>query len=347
MSGRSSPTPGPGGRCAPSPGRRLAADDPHIDAILESGRSRIRQLGETADAVTALQAIVTATADAALEAARGITPAAALDPAAEMERSLDVAAGRIRPDPAWALGHVWRGVYPAIVTRFSGRGWAPGEALRFRRLSAEMERVAFGPAPVNTAKILALIDAGRINLGHLREPRIGRVDAVVDAVLPPPGARGLRSPLLEQLVRDGHARVVAGGRGLEVTADAACVGRGGSPSPGLSAIGRPTEDSVIGNDTLNRALHPQADRWAAPRRSARRDARERWRDGRRPAIGLCGSRAAHRPAGGVGARAVPAPRPLARLARAPRIARSTSSILDLCEGTQRSCWTWAAATAST
>jgi hypothetical protein len=55
---------------------------------------------------------------------------------------------------------------------------------------------------------------------------------------------------------------VAGGRGLEVTADAACVGRSGSPSPGLAAIGRPTEDSVIGNDTLNRVLHPQADSWA-------------------------------------------------------------------------------------
>jgi diaminopimelate decarboxylase len=55
---------------------------------------------------------------------------------------------------------------------------------------------------------------------------------------------------------------VPGGRGLEVTVDTACVGRHGSPSPGLSAIGRPTEDSVVGNDTLNRALHPQADRWA-------------------------------------------------------------------------------------
>jgi uncharacterized NAD(P)/FAD-binding protein YdhS len=245
------------------PGPELAAGDPHIEAILESARSRIGQLGETTDAVTGLTAVVTAAAKTALAAAGGgATPAAALDPADEMERSLAVAAGHIRPDAAWALGHVWRGVYPAVVTRFSGRGWAPGEALGFRRLSAEMERIAFGPAPVNTAKILALIDAGRINPAHLREPLVGRVDAIVDAVLPPPGALGLRSPLLEQLVRDGHARVVAGGRGLEVTADAACVGRAGSPSPGLSAIGRPTEDSVIGNDTLNRVLHPQADRWA-------------------------------------------------------------------------------------
>jgi uncharacterized NAD(P)/FAD-binding protein YdhS len=245
------------------PGPELAADHPHIESILESARSRIRELGEAADAVTGLAAIVSATADAALEAAGGdIASAAALDPAAEMQHSLAVSAGLARPGPAWALGHTWRGVYPAVVECFSHRSWARGEAFRFRRLSAEMERVAFGPAPVNTAKILALVEAGRVNLDHLRGPRVGRVDTVVDAVLPPPGARGLRSPLLERLVHDGHARVVTGGRGLEVTVDAACVGRDGCPSAGLSAIGRPTEDSVIGNDTLNRALHPQADRWA-------------------------------------------------------------------------------------
>jgi uncharacterized NAD(P)/FAD-binding protein YdhS len=245
------------------PGPEVAASVPRLDAILESGRSRIQGLSGSTDAVTELTAIVTATAAAALAAGRGDpTSPAGLDPRARMERSLAVGAGHSRPDLAWALGQAWRGVYPAVVTCFGGRRWAPGEALRFRRLSAELERVAFGPAPVNTAKILALIDAGRVNLGHLREPRLGRVDVVVDAVLPPPGALGLRSPLLEQLVGDGHARLVEGGRGLEVTADAGCVGRGGSPPSGLSAIGRPTEDSVIGNDTLNRTLHPQADRWA-------------------------------------------------------------------------------------
>ena len=41
-----------------------------------------------------------------------------------------------------------------------------------------------------------------------------------------------------------------------------CRGADGAVTPGLSAIGRPTEDSVIGNDTLSRTLHPQAERWA-------------------------------------------------------------------------------------
>ncbi len=81
-------------------------------------------------------------------------------------------------------------------------------------------------------------------------------------MIPPPGAANTHVPLLEQLLRDGHVRIPPGRRGLELAEDVTCVGADGTPSRGLSAIGRPTEDWVIGNDTLNRALHPQPDLWA-------------------------------------------------------------------------------------
>ena len=85
---------------------------------------------------------------------------------------------------------------------------------------------------------------------------------VVDAVIPPPGALNMNDPLSRALVRDGYARIAPGAAGLELTADVTCVGADGQPSEGLGAIGRPTEDWVIGNDTLNRALHPHPDLWA-------------------------------------------------------------------------------------
>jgi diaminopimelate decarboxylase len=87
------------------------------------------------------------------------------------------------------------------------------------------------------------------------------VEVVVDAVLPGPGAAG-HPGLLAQLVAAGHARIAAGRRGLEVTASGSCLNGTGGLTYGLAAIGRPTEDSVIGNDTLSRTLHPQPDRWA-------------------------------------------------------------------------------------
>ncbi len=84
---------------------------------------------------------------------------------------------------------------------------------------------------------------------------------------PAPGALG-HGGLLAGLVADGHARIAPGRRGLDVAGDGSCRARDGAISAGLAAVGRPTEDSVIGNDTLARGLHPHADRWA--RRVARR-----------------------------------------------------------------------------
>ena len=211
------------------------------------------------------------------DTARGIAPAVSLSPAQELEQSLAVAVGVHPPDLQWSLGHSWRVLYPALVTRLSGDGLPDAQWPAFRCLARQLERIAFGPPPVNAAKLLALVAAGRVDLTHVAGARLATegtatalrskhgkraVDVVLDAVLAPPGARGLHSTLLTQLVADGYARIAAGRRGLQVCADASCVGRDGAVTPGLSVSGRPTEDSVIGNDTLSRALHPHADHWA-------------------------------------------------------------------------------------
>ena len=98
-------------------------------------------------------------------------------------------------------------------------------------------------------------------------------------MLPEPGARRSDGGLLERLVADGHARIIGGGRGLQIDPSAGCIGRDGRRTPALSAIGRPTEDSVIGNDTLSRSLHPHADAWARRVIAGRRASPRRTRSG--------------------------------------------------------------------
>lgn len=279
------------------PDRAVSADVPALAAVADQGRERIRGLADGFDVHRDLLPILAATAADALSAARGRQgddhmalrtwlaaaaagrpPAAgAAAPAENLERSLAVGAGLREPGAQWALGHAWRTLYPALVLRLGGDGLAVSQWPSFRALAAEMERVAFGPAAVNVAKLLALIDAGRVDLSHVRAPglrtRGGRaylcsehgerpIDAVVDAVLPGPGASGAHGEPLRGLLDDGHVRVAPGRRGLDVDDAGACRDADGTVSRGLSAIGRATEDVVIGNDTLSRTLHPLADRWA-------------------------------------------------------------------------------------
>ncbi len=272
------------------PEPQLAAGVPALEEIAGAGRDEILALAPGFGVRDELLEILASTVAASLVAATrpapaarawldaacdGHAPPAGMAAVAELERSLAVGAGMHPPDLQWALGHVWRSVYPALVTRLGGAAMSEREWPVFRRLAAQMERVAFGPPAINAAKLLALVEAGRVDLTCVAGGRVTSaagqatldsddgaraIDLVIDAVLPGPGAAG--SPLLAQLVGHGHARIARGQRGLDVAPDGSCFGRDGARAPGLSAIGRPTEDSVIGNDTLDRTLHPHADRWA-------------------------------------------------------------------------------------
>jgi uncharacterized NAD(P)/FAD-binding protein YdhS len=258
------------------------------------GRARIAALEPPVRLDEEFLPILAETAYESLIAVAGETADDDPDPATAIARSLAVGAGLLPPGRSWSLGHAWRSLYPAIVERLGGDGLVGGDWPAFRRLAAEMERLAFGPPPVNAAKLLALIDAGRVDLTHLRGGHLAdahghtllrsaagerRIDCAVDAVLPPPGAAG-HGGLLADLLAEGHARIPPGRRGLEITDDASCRARDGSVSHGLAAIGRPTEDWVIGNDSLSRSLHPHPDRWARrvaerTRAAAERRVRER------------------------------------------------------------------------
>ena len=282
------------------PSSALAAGIPALATIAEEGRLRISELEPSVDLrddlIPLLARIVRASLRAAnggalddetpgawlTEAAAGVRTATALGPVEELERSLAVGAGQVTPDLSWALGHAWRQLYPALVARLGDDGLRAADWPAFRRLAVEMERVAFGPSALNAAKLVALIDAGCVDLGASAGGRLIRVgartllrsnhcerpvDVVIDAVLPGPGVLP-QDRLLMRLVADGHARIAPGRRGLDVDRACSCRGPDGAPTPGLSAVGRPTEDSVIGNDTLSRALHPGIDEWA--RRVARR-----------------------------------------------------------------------------
>ena len=194
----------------------------------------------------------------------------------EMRAAVEVAFGQRPPGPDWALAMTWRGVYPALVQLTSRRQldecWPS-----FSALAAEMERVAFGPPAENAARFLALAETGIVDLTWAAAPRVverGRgatvgtgptarqADFRIDAVLDPAGAFPHPSPVVASLLDAGLARITAHSPGLDIRADGTCLGVMGEPTVGLAAVGRPTEGSILGNDTLSRDLHDTPAQWA-------------------------------------------------------------------------------------
>ncbi|MEE1650749.1 FAD/NAD(P)-binding protein [Brachybacterium sp. J144] len=212
--------------------------------------------------------------------------------ATALRRSVDVAQGTRRPGPAWALGRMWQTLYPEISRSLRGTEAPEDEWRRLHRSARTLERFAFGPPLVSARKLLALIDGGLVDLSWMDAgaridgsgvhgaphgpaqctakcvERGREVDVVIDAVLAPPGVTQVDDELITALRRRGLVRTRPGRRGARtdeagsVEASVSATGAPASGSPGLALIGRPTEDHVIGNDTLNRHLHDDAHRWA-------------------------------------------------------------------------------------
>lgn len=198
-----------------------------------------------------------------------------------LRRSVEIGRGGRAPGPAWILGRVWAGLYRPLTLAVRGSAAPAEEWARFRRASQVLERFAFGP-PLEVAEmLLAMIGSGALDLSWVdagtritasgiegAPPGHAPPDVVVDAVLAPPGIVGILDPLSRALVDQGLVEVRPARRGAAVDHDGTALAgdRPGGRSQrqeGLALLGRPTEDHVIGHDTLNRHLHDEPRLWAA------------------------------------------------------------------------------------
>lgn len=182
---------------------------------------------------------------------------------------IEQALGTVDQDPCWWWGRVWALGYRDIVASLERRQRRQPNWLRWRSRAARMERWAFGP-PIGTAtRLLALHEAGILQVAAVPNAD----EAQFHAITAPPGI--LTAPAEESatppahgapwnsLLDEGLITVRPGERGVLTGPDAVCLTATREPSTGLSALGRPTEDPVIGHDTLNRGLHADSRRWAA------------------------------------------------------------------------------------
>jgi len=178
---------------------------------------------------------------------------------AAMRHAWQVATGRAAPDVAVALALVWRGVYPQLVRLISHGGLARLAVAGFRAIAVEMERIAFGPAASNIARLLALIDADIVRLDLGRGVSAGDVD--IDATIPAPWRFDAAGPL-PGLINNEQLALTAFGTLKVDPAGRPCVAGSARTLAGIAVIGRVTELSVLGNDTLSRTLHTTPAQWA-------------------------------------------------------------------------------------
>ncbi len=196
------------------------------------------------------------------------------DPWGRWRSDLHRSAGQVDQTPQWWLGRAWAHCYQEVTRSLERRPRHSATWPQWRRRAARLERWAFGPPSDTVRRLLVLESAGLLTLTRTRP---SGEHHLIDAVTAGPGVLAgpapwvgeleqrpeSPNPLWEDLLVSGHAQVRPGERGAFTTAHGICVSAAGTESVGLAALGRPVEDPVIGHDTLQRSLHPDARRWAA------------------------------------------------------------------------------------
>lgn len=190
---------------------------------------------------------------------------------------LAMAENRLPPSPGYLIGQVWRKLGTPLRKAFNPVGASPATAGAMVGFDEGLKRFSYGPPPRAVREMLALIDAGLLDLRAVEDPDIARADTgwrlssdagdatagvMIDAVLPPADLARADAPLVARLRENGLLVAAGAGMGATVLADGTPIDQGGKPVEGLAVLGRMATGSVIAADSLHDCFGAAVERWA-------------------------------------------------------------------------------------
>lgn len=194
-----------------------------------------------------------------------------------LRHGVELAAGRTAPSIGYALGQVWRKWQDEWRAAFNPGSATPETAKRLIDFDEGMKRYSYGPPLSSACELLALIDAGLVDLSFVTDPEIadtvqgwslraerrqGEVSVIIDAVLPPPDLSHIKVPPLPNLIAKGWVTPVSANLAAAIEPDGTLRDRNGESVPGLCLLGRLALGSVTAVDSLHDCFGQSADRWA-------------------------------------------------------------------------------------
>lgn len=181
---------------------------------------------------------------------------------------------------------VWKRVSPVFNELYSFGGLKADAHQEFdKQYFGKLNRIAYGPPPVNLKKIRALAEAGIVNFRFANNPRLKHhdtgiilsngslvsvCDVLIDARIPKNKLKKESSGLFRSLCKNKLARPFVNGFKhlgyapgiLEIDRNGNLINKQGAPE-NITLYGTPTEGLVHDNDTLSRTRNNFAGPWAA------------------------------------------------------------------------------------
>ncbi len=201
-----------------------------------------------------------------------------LPTAQAMKMFADMACGVDSPSLDYCLGQVWRHLQTIMFHSFSHSSVGLEFMQDLIALHERMKRYAYGPPVDNVRSLLALLDAGILDLMVVDDPDIRMsqdgwhfsegneqivASMLIDTVLSSPDIQAVSTPLVQQLLDDGYLIALGDGLGASTQTGAVANRRAGhDDSPSLALLGRLAKGSILGTDSISESFGGEQREWA-------------------------------------------------------------------------------------
>ncbi|OAB81853.1 FAD/NAD(P)-binding protein [Cochleicola gelatinilyticus] len=200
-----------------------------------------------------------------------------MPPVAYMKAVASMALGNRAITLDYCIGNVWRHLQPILYRVLSHSTLSPSIMETLIDIDENTKRYSFGPPVASTLELIALAEAGILDLRFVNDPKITcepsgwklvaneeetRINCMVNSVLAPPQLKKNCSDLLVGLQNDGILQSVTPKLGAKTYKDGTVRTKAVSESLRLSVLGRNSLGSVIGVDSIRECFGERVEAWA-------------------------------------------------------------------------------------
>jgi len=144
-------------------------------------------------------------------------------------------------------------------------------------LDESTKRFSYGPPVESIQQLLALIEAGILNLDFVNDPNIELLkegwrfsvgeksitaNMMVDSVLDSPQIKAVKSSIIKNMLADDLIKVVHDDLGVETNETAYLISENHEQNVPIALLGRLAKGSIIGVDAILECLGSRPQQWA-------------------------------------------------------------------------------------
>ena len=197
--------------------------------------------------------------------------------ATEMMRDfVDMATGHGPVSLDFCIGQVWRHCQPSIYEKLSFNACSDSVFAEIIQLDESTKRYSYGPPVEAIQQLLALIEAGILNLDVVDDPEIELTEKgwrlhkpekslvtaiMIDSVLDPPQIKAVTSSLVKNMLSDNLIQAVHDKLGILTDENGYLIPKEDNKVP-IALLGRLAKGTVIGVDAILECFSPRVDQWA-------------------------------------------------------------------------------------